>query len=461
MDIYTAMNSINKLENFIVNEFDFAKGMYKSTMTKLNEINKKCGAISLKLNSSLSDAGVEDKVNTAIELAKQLHIILSELSTSEIESSIELKESFKSCADSFSIDEDKPPATPTTDTRLEKKLDTILEILKNSSISEKLEDIDSDMHKDDSSMSETAHSDNILDTAVIENPTEDSAEISSDTASSKIEPNPIPLSENEKADELTRSSATNINRRQIFKRFVATMDYAKTHSTSYPLADVAKDLIVEWFQVRFCNPSSHFKFRHRTIITGMMSITLEVAREYASHCKESWKQILDVWPKVYTSDISSVSSLISDIRSSNMQFALSYELQSAMSDPDAFTERYGQYKFTAVCAEHIWYILSTTAFKKICADDASNHFGSAENYYITKHSLWDLLLCHEDNIYLGGKDMCDVDGYLFAPEGIEMCKDMKLNPHKMVTHIETYDAVDRHDKIVAAKKTEESEGGLI
>ena len=80
MDIYTAMNSINKLENFIINEFDFAKGMYRSTMTKLKEIDKKCNAISTKLNSSLSDAGVEDKVSKAIELTNQLNILLSELS---------------------------------------------------------------------------------------------------------------------------------------------------------------------------------------------------------------------------------------------------------------------------------------------------------------------------------------------------------------------------------------------
>ena len=129
MDIYTAMNSINKLENFIINEFDFAKGMYRSTMTKLKEIDKKCNAISTKLNSSLSDAGVEDKVSKAIELTNQLNILLSELSASEIESSRELKESFKSCADIFVLDEDKPP---TTDKRLENKLDAILDILKNS-----------------------------------------------------------------------------------------------------------------------------------------------------------------------------------------------------------------------------------------------------------------------------------------------------------------------------------------
>ena len=74
MDIYTAMNSINELENFIINEFDFAKGMYRSTMTKLKEIDMKCNAISTKLNSSLSDAGVEDKVSKAIELTNQLNI---------------------------------------------------------------------------------------------------------------------------------------------------------------------------------------------------------------------------------------------------------------------------------------------------------------------------------------------------------------------------------------------------
>lgn len=458
MDIYTAMNSINKLENFIINEFDFAKGMYKSTMTKLNEINKKCDAISLKLNSSLSDAGVEDKVNKAIELTKQLNIVLSELSTSEIESSTELKESFKSCADSFSIDEDKPPAT---DSRLEKKLDTILEILKNPSISDKFVDIESSTNDKEFKISENPEPSIHSSTVNNEEQSDILANNSLEVSGSNIEADPAPLAETHKSSEQAKSLSSNINRRQIFKRFVATMDYAKSHSTDYPLADIAKDLIVDWFQVRFCNPASHFKFRHRTIITGMMSITLEVAREYASHCKESWRQILDVWPKVKTSDILSVSSLISDIRSNSMQFALSYELQSAMSDPDTFIERYSKYKFTAVCAEYIWYILCTTVFKKICADDVSNHFGSSENYYITKHSLWDLLLSYEDSIYLGGKDMCDVDGYIFSPEGIEFCKDMKLNPHKMVTHIETYDAINQHDKYAAAKQIKESEEGLI
>ena len=57
--------------------------------------------------------------------------------------------------------------------------------------------------------------------------------------------------------------------------------------------------------------------------------------------------------------------------------------------------------------------------------------------------------------------MCDVDGYIFSPEGIEFCEDMELNPHKMVTHIETYDAVDKHDKHVAAKQAEKLEEGLI
>ena len=57
--------------------------------------------------------------------------------------------------------------------------------------------------------------------------------------------------------------------------------------------------------------------------------------------------------------------------------------------------------------------------------------------------------------------MCDVDGYIFSPEGIEFCEDMELNPHRMVTHIETYDAVDKHDKHVAAKQSEKLEEGLI
>lgn len=455
MDIYTAMNSINKLENFIINEFDFAKGMYRSTMTKLKEIDKKCNAISTKLNSSLSDAGVEDKVSKAVELTNQLNILLSELSASEIESSRELKESFKSCADIFVVDEDKPPAT---DKRLENKLDAILDILKNSSISDKFTSIESNQVNMPLETTENEDSNEVVRKSSV---VTDQVNASETDCTTVVDANPVSSSNNEEHTSSSNSLSSEVNRRQIFKRFVSTMEYAKTHSTNYPLADVAKDLIVEWFQARFCDPTTHFKYRHRTIITGMLSITLEVARKYASYCKESWRQILDVWPKVKTSDILSVSSLISDIRSNNMQFALSYELQSAMSDPDVFVERYGEYKFTAVCAEYVWYILTTTVFKKICADDASNHFGVSASYYITKHSLWDLLLSHEDSIYLGNKDMCDVDGYIFAPEGIEFCEDMELNPHKMVTHIETYDAVDKHDKHVAAKQAEKLEEGLI
>lgn len=460
MDIYTAMNSINKLENFIINEFDFAKGMYRSTMTKLKEIDKKCNVISTKLNSSLSDAGVEDKVSKAVELTNQLNIVLSELSASEIEGSRELKESFKSCADIFITDEDKPP---TTDKRLENKLDAILDILKNSSISDKFTNIESNQSDEPAEISENENSGIFVGESnnAIDQVNVSSTKASEMSCTTVVDVVPAPSTNVEEYISSSNSLSSDVNRRQIFKRFVATMEYAKTHSTNYPLADVTKDLIVEWFQARFCNPTTHFKYRHRTIITGMLSITLEVARKYASYCKESWRQILDVWPKVKTSDILSVSSLISDIRSSNMQFALSYELQSAMSDPNVFVERYGEYKFTAVCAEYVWYILTTTVFRKICADDESNHFGLSANYYITKHSLWDLLLSHEGSIYLGNKDMCDVDGYIFAPEGIEFCEDMELNPHKMVTHIETYDAIDKHDKHVAARQAEELEVGLI
>ena len=136
MDIYTALKSASKLENFILSEFDFKKGMYSTTFAKLNSISEKCEMVHSKIQSCVKldkDLHEEDLMKKAIELANQLNDVLDRISSngSTISSSyddmVNLHDTVRCCADKLGIDtsEHDPPKSG-----LDEKLDMILCMLK-------------------------------------------------------------------------------------------------------------------------------------------------------------------------------------------------------------------------------------------------------------------------------------------------------------------------------------------
>lgn len=313
MDIYTALKSASKLENFILSEFDFNKGMYSTTFAKLNSISEKCEMVHSKIQSCVKvdkNGYEEDPMKKAIELANQLSDVLDRISSngSTISSSyddmVNLHDTVKFCADKLGIDtsEHDPPKTG-----LDEKLDMILSMLKNNPENKV-----------------TFSDDSILSDA------KNKLESDEDEHSDSIQP--------------VKSEREQMPKKEILKLYSSTMKSAKNFSTGYKESDILKDIICRWFETRFSMAKKNkFTYNLADMSKWVQSITIAFSEAYLSKNMDEFNRNFDSW--------------IDDVNSGENKYPVPYFVKDAYENPPA--EAFKEFTFS------IWELVLTRAFDKL------------------------------------------------------------------------------------------------
>ena len=313
MDIYTALKSASKLENFILSEFDFNKGMYSTTFAKLNSISEKCEMVHSKIQSCVKvdkQGYEEDPMKKAIELANQLSDVLDRISSngSTISSSyddmVNLHDTVKFCADKLGIDtsEHDPPKTG-----LDEKLDIILSMLKNNPESKVT-------FSDDSILSDSKNK----------------LESDEDEHSDSIQPD--------------NSERAQMPKKEILKLYSSTMKSAKNFSTGYKESDILKDIICRWFETRFSMAKKNkFTYNLADMSKWVQSITIAFSEAYLSNNMDEFNRNFGSW--------------IDDVNSGENKYPVPYFVKDAYENPSA--EAFKEFTFS------IWELVLTRAFDKL------------------------------------------------------------------------------------------------
>lgn len=313
MDIYTALKSASKLENFILSEFDFNKGMYSTTFAKLNSISEKCEMVHSKIQSCVKldkDLHEEDLMKKAIELANQLNDVLDRISSngSAISSSyddmVNLHDTVKCCADKLGIDtsEHDPPKSG-----LDEKLDMILCMLKGGQ-----EHIVS-YNKDISLTDDT----NELDSEENDN-------------SKEIQPD--------------SSERAQMPKKDILKLYSSTIKSAKIVSTGYKESDMLKDIICRWFETRFSMAKKNkFTYNLADMSKWVQSITIAFSEAYLSGNMDEFNRNFDSW--------------IEDVNSGENKYPIPYFVKDAYDNPSE--EAFKEFTFS------VWELVLTRAFNNL------------------------------------------------------------------------------------------------
>lgn len=312
MDIYTALKSASKLENFILSEFDFNKGMYSTTFAKLNSISEKCEMVHSKIQSCVKvdkQGYEEDPMKKAIELANQLSDVLDRISSngSTISSSyddmVNLHDTVKFCADKLGIDtsEHDPPKTG-----LDEKLDIILSMLKGGQ--------ESKVSIDSNTSAELLEEKVQID----EGPSE------------PIEP--------------SKSERSEMPKKEILKLYSSTVKSAKIVSTGYKESDMLKDIICRWFETRFSMAKKNkFTYNLADMSKWIQSITIAFSEAYLSGNMDEFNRNFDSW--------------IDDVNSGENKYPVPYFVKDAYENPSE--EVFGQFTFS------VWELILTRAFDKL------------------------------------------------------------------------------------------------
>ena len=312
MDIYTALKSASKLENFILSDFDFNKGMYSTTFAKLNSISEKCEMIHSKIQACVKvdkQGYEEDPMKKAIELANQLSDVLDRISSngSTISSSyddmVNLHDTVKCCADKLGIDtsEHDPPKSG-----LDEKLDIILSMLKGGQDSKVFID----------------------------------ADYNSKNRESKIEP----ADEPSESIESSKSERAEMPKKEILKLYSSTMKSAKLVSTGYKESDMLKDIICRWFETRFSMAKKNkFTYNLADMSKWIQSITIAFSEAHLSGNMDEFNRNFDSW--------------IDDVNSGENKYPVPYFVKDAYENPSEGV--FGQFTFS------IWELILTRAFDKL------------------------------------------------------------------------------------------------
>lgn len=313
MDIYTALKSASKLENFILSEFDFKKGMYSTTFAKLNSISEKCEMIHSKIKSCVKvdkDIHEEDSMKKAIELANQLNEILDRISSngSTISSSyddmVNLHDTVKCCADKLGIDtsEHDPPKSG-----LDEKLDMILCMLKGGQ--EHIVSCSKDI---------------IL--------TDDTHELESEE------------NDNSKEIKPDASDRAQMPKKDILKLYSSTIKSAKIVSTGYKESDMLKDIICRWFETRFSMAKKNkFTYNLADMSKWVQSITIAFSEAYLSGNMDEFNRNFDYW--------------IEDVNSGENKYPIPYFVKDAYDNPSK--EAFKEFTFS------VWELVLTRAFNNL------------------------------------------------------------------------------------------------
>lgn len=313
MDIYTALKSASKLENFILSEFDFKKGMYSTTFAKLNSISEKCEMIHSKIKSCVKvdkDIHEEDPMKKAIELANQLNEILDRISSngSTISSSyddmVNLHDTVKCCADKLGIDtseHDQPKSG------LDEKLDMILCMLKGGQ--EHIVSCSKDIIlTDDTHELESKENDN----------------------SKEIKPD--------------ASERAQMPKKDILKLYSSTIKSAKIVSTGYKESDMLKDIICRWFETRFSMAKKNkFTYNLADMSKWVQSITIAFSEAYLSGNMDEFNRNFDSW--------------IEDVNSGENKYPIPYFVKDAYDNPSE--EAFKEFTFS------VWELVLTRAFNNL------------------------------------------------------------------------------------------------
>lgn len=313
MDIYTALKSASKLENFILREFDFNKGMYSTTFAKLNSISDKCEIVHSKIHSSVKvdkDIHEENPMKRAIELANQLNEILDRISSngSTISSSyddmVNLHDTVKCCADKLGIDtsEHDPPKSG-----LDEKLDTILSMLKGGQ--------DNKVSCIEDKISQDALN-----------------EIESDGC------------EHSESIQPANSERAQMPKKEILKLYSSTIKSAKNISTGYKESDMLKDVICRWFETRFSMAKKNkFTYNLADMSKWVQSITIAFSEAYSSGNMDEFNRNFDSW--------------IEDVNSGENKYPIPYFVKNAYDNPSQ--EVFKEFTFS------VWELVLTRAFDKL------------------------------------------------------------------------------------------------
>lgn len=313
MDIYTALKSASKLENFILSDFDFNKGMYSTTFAKLNSISEKCEMVHSKIQDCVKvDKKIleEDPMKKAIDLANQLNDVLDRISSngSTISSSyddmVNLHDTVKCCADKLGIDtsEHDPPKSG-----LDEKLDMILCMLKGGQ-----EHIVS-YNKDISLTDDT----NELDSEENDN-------------SKEIQPD--------------SSERAQMPKKDILKLYSSTIKSAKIVSTGYKESDMLKDIICRWFETRFSMAKKNkFTYNLADMSKWVQSITIAFSEAYLSGNMDEFNRNFDSW--------------IEDVNSGENKYPIPYFVKDAYDNPSE--EAFKEFTFS------VWELVLTRAFNNL------------------------------------------------------------------------------------------------
>lgn len=313
MDIYTALKSASKLENFILSEFDFNKGMYSTTFAKLNSISEKCEMVHSKIQSCVKldkDLHEEDLMKKAIELANQLNDVLDRISSngsvisSSYDDMVNLHDTVRCCADKLGIDtsEYDPPKSG-----LDEKLDMILCMLKGGQ-----EHIVS-YNKDISLTDDT----NELDSEENDN-------------SKEIQPD--------------SSERAQMPKKDILKLYSSTIKSAKIVSTGYKESDMLKDIICRWFETRFSMAKKNkFTYNLADMSKWVQSITIAFSEAYLSGNMDEFNRNFDSW--------------IEDVNSGENKYPIPYFVKDAYDNPSE--EAFKEFTFS------VWELVLTRAFNNL------------------------------------------------------------------------------------------------
>ena len=313
MDIYTALKSASKLENFILSEFDFKKGMYSTTFAKLNSISDKCEMVHSKIQSCVKfdkDIHEEDPMKKAIELANQLNEVLDRISSngSTISSSyddmVNLHDTIKCCANKLGIDtsEHDPPKSG-----LDEKLDMILCMLKGGQ-----EHIVS--YNKDISLTDDTH------------------ELESEE------------NDNSKEIQPAASERAQMLKKDILKLYSSTIKSAKIVSTGYKESDMLKDIICRWFETRFSMAKKNkFTYNLADMSKWVQSITIAFSEAYLSGNMDEFNRNFDSW--------------IEDVNSGENKYPIPYFVKDAYDNPSE--EAFKEFTFS------VWELVLTRAFNNL------------------------------------------------------------------------------------------------
>lgn len=313
MDIYTALKSASKLENFVLSEFDFKKGMYSTTFAKLNSISEMCEMVHSKIQSCVKlDKYLheEDPMKKAIELANQLNEVLDRISSngSTISSSyddmVNLHDTVRCCADKLGIDtsEHDPPKSG-----LDEKLDMILCMLKGGQ-------------------------EHIVSCTKDISLTDDTNELDSEE------------NDNSKEIQPASSERAQMPKKDILKLYSSTIKSAKIVSTGYKESDMLKDIICRWFETRFSMAKKNkFTYNLADMSKWVQSITIAFSEAYLSGNMDEFNRNFDSW--------------IEDVNSGENKYPIPYFVKDAYDNPSE--EAFKEFTFS------VWELVLTRAFNNL------------------------------------------------------------------------------------------------